>query len=153
DPNGGATTTTLRVRGTPSRAAVVTRMFDDLGRLSSVSLNQKQIATLQHEASGDSVVYGAGSVAMKRGYDHRGRLTSTDLLVGGAVVAGVHDQLAVDGVPRLRHRMLGGKWLSDAFEMDTAGRVIGENTQLPAVNTTAQDMTDDLVAPYITDPA
>jgi len=152
DPVGGPLRTTLSV----VRSPVITRNFDDVGRLKDVSVNGDLVASFKHETDLGKIVYGLGKVVAQPTFDHRGRKVGVDVSLNGTPIAFVHDELNVDGVVRERQRLRGGQTLTDFYQLDDAGRVVGENLAMgaiPSLTLPAVDLADKDVAPYLSDPS
>jgi len=152
DPVGGPLRTTFSF----VRSPVITRDFDDVGRLKDVSVNGDLVASFKHETDLGKIVYGLGKVVAQPTFDHRGRKVGVDVSLNGMPIAFVHDALNVDGVVRERQRLRGGQTVTDYYQLDDAGRVVGENltmNAIPSLSLPAADLTDRDVAPYLSDPA
>jgi RHS repeat-associated protein len=122
----GPSVTRIADRGNPLVAAVATRSYDGLGRLSETSINGVSVARLLREASGARVEHGTQVAAQLR-FDTRGRMDGLEVSVGGVPVASLREALGRDGAPRERQLRFGEEpLLTDVFQLDGAGRVVGE---------------------------
>src|SRR5207249_3245264 len=123
-----ALTTKVTPRAGSATPATIGRTFDDLGRLTQATINGRVIANLRHEAQGGRVDFGSGAIAEQPTFDARGIQVGVDVKVSGAVVASQRDALGIDGTVRERQHQFGaGSLRTDFYQLDGAGRVIGEN--------------------------
>jgi len=153
---GGIVHTRISDRGSASFVDI-DRTYDDLGRLATVTAGGSLIARYGYEADAARVRFGAnGTTISQPTLDPRGRFVGLDVSVGGAAVVTLRDANGIDGVPRLRQRQFGnGPLFTDAFQLDGAGRVVGENVQMTGVaafTVPAADLTDAAVSAYFVDP-
>jgi len=151
DPVGGPLRTTFSFVRSPT----VTRTFDDVGRLKDVRVNGDPVATFKRETDLGKIVYGLGKVVAQPTFDHRGRKVGVDVSLNGTPMAFIHDALNVDSVVRERQRLRGGQVVTDFYQLDDAGRVVGENLAMgaiPSLSLPSADLADKDIAPYLSDP-
>jgi len=152
-PLGGASTTQLAFQGGRTAPALIERMFDDIGRLTSASINKRPVVTRGYESNGGKATFGSGAIVEQPRFDARGRQVGLDVTLAADPVASLHDVLGIDGVVRERQRSFSGAPpLTDLYQQDDAGRLKGEivgSRQYSSVPVPGPDVTDDQLAPYL----
>jgi RHS repeat-associated protein len=135
DPTSGPVTTTLRSRVNPVQAVSVAKLYDVRGRLQNVSIGSLPVAHYLREAGQGRVSYGTGAVVQQPTFDTFARSVGVDVSLNGQLIASAQDSVGVDGIARERHRRFGtGPLLTDAYQIDGAGRLTAENLALPGVS-------------------
>jgi len=156
DPMRGPVSTELQSVATPSLTSTIAKAYDARGRLSTVAINKLAIAQYTREPGQGKISYGAGSVVEQPSFDTFGRQVGVDVSIGGQILASLHDSVGVDGIARERQRRFGsGQVLTDAYEVDGAGRVTEENLALSGVASTANTnyVSNATVDSYFTNPS
>ena len=136
--SGTKTTTVIRDR---NPAATLTKNYDSRYRTKGLLLNNNPVALFDyHNGSITSITYG-NQVQQSFSYDDRARPISVKVTINGNNIARLNDALGIDSVPRARQRTFGAlPNVTDLFKSDLAGRVIGENLQVPNLTLLSGDV-------------
>ena len=136
----GAASVTTQLSG--SSGSTLVHSFDELGRLSSISLNAATVAQYQYPAGALGQVTLGNGVTETWSYDNHARAIGIALAKSSAL-ASLNEGLGDDDVPRIRQRQIGaGAAVSDLFKTDSADRVTDENLGVAGVTMPGGNVTN-----------
>jgi RHS repeat-associated protein len=138
---GRIDTQILQNQGNAPRESIT---YDNLYRPKQVSFGDHVVAAMVYQNGALGTISRGNKLSDVFQYDGRGRLTGIDVLLNRTVIAGLHEALGFDNVPRERQRVFNGASIStDLFKADEAGRVTAENLGLGGRVLSDSDLTNN----------